>query len=370
VNGEFAFHVRAAARRTLGDRGRAFVRRAELATGLRPRVNQRLAHTASFPENRKAAVVIVADFELAWAWRYARMRSPLAEAHRKAANGRRNVQALLDLCDTYGIPITWDTVGHLMLNGCERIHGRSHDAMPRVPYFTNERWSYRAGDWFDDDPAAGADEPEWFAWYAPDLVQEIILRPTQHEIGSHSFSHIPFAESICPAEVAHAELQLCRAAASESALDLRTFAFPGNIAGHFDELRAAGFTSYRSVDMHAELDLPHLDPLGLWAIPAGLCLDRADTRWTGRDEFDAARRYIDLALETGLMCNFWFHPEMDPRHVDTLFPMLLEYLAAHRSQLWLTTSSGAVEWFESLAAETTSATSSGRQPAPSTGHAD
>jgi hypothetical protein len=320
-----------------------------------------------YPEDRKAAVVIVADFELAWAWRYARILSPLEEAHRKAANGRRNVLALLDLCDTYAIPITWDTVGHLMLNCCERTDGRPHDAVPRVPYFTNERWSYRAGDWFDNDPTAAADEPEWLAWYAPDLVQEIVARPTQHEIGSHSFSHIPFAESVCPAEVANAELQLCQAAAAERALNLRTFAFPGNIPGHFDKLQMAGFTSYRSVDRHTELDLPRRDSLGLWAIPAGLCLDRADTCWTGRDEFEAARRYIDVAMDMGLMCNFWFHPEMDPTQFDDLFPTLLEYLAAHRSQLWMTTSSGAVEWFESQATESASASRSGRQTAASSG---
>jgi hypothetical protein len=339
--------LRTAVRGALGDRGRALVRSIELSNGLRPRVNHRLAHTARYPEQRKAAMVIVADFELAWAWRYARVASPLAEAKRKAANGRRNVQALLDLCDQYGVPITWATVGHLMLSCCEREQGRAHHLLPRVPYFTNAQWRYRSGDWFDDDPAARPDSTDWLAWYAPELVDDILRRCVHHEIGSHSFSHIPFAESVCPAEVVSAELELCVEVALRRAVDLRTFVFPGNIPGHHDQLRAAGFTSYRSVDRHTELDLPRRDKFGLWAIPAGLCLDRAYACWTGQQQFDATRRYVDTAMETGLMSNFWFHPEMESADFDELFPTLFEYLAAHRSELWLTTSSGVVDWAES-----------------------
>ncbi|MGI9146214.1 MAG: polysaccharide deacetylase [Chloroflexota bacterium] len=339
--------VRTAVRAVLGDRGRALVRRAELASGLRPRVNRQAAHTLPYPDGRRAAVVIVADFELAWAWRYARERSPLSLALKKAAQGRKNVGSLLNLCDQFGVPITWAVVGHLMLDHCLRVGGVAHPELPRLPFFTNERWAYGQGDWFDFDPAlTDTTDPTWAAWYAPDLVRAIIDRPTRHELGCHSFSHIPFDEHLCPVDVVRGELQQCVALANQWGVELRSFVFPGNIPGHRASLREAGFTSYRTVAGTSELDVPRRDELGLWALPAGLCLDRAYTCWSAQEHFDSVRRYVDVAMETGLPCTLWFHPEMDRGEVEELFPMLFRYLSERRSDLWITTSSGLVQWLE------------------------
>jgi hypothetical protein len=346
VNVPFQVQLRSAARHALGDRGRALIRRAELASGLRPRVNRRRAHTLAYPEGKRAAVVIVADLELGWAWRYARALNQLDLAREKAANGRRNLRVLLDLCDAYDVPITWAIVGHLFLSGCDRNGGVAHPELRRVRYFSNERWRYRSGDWFDCDPGLRRqDSAEWPVWYAPDLVQAILDRPTQHEIGSHSFSHIPFEPAACPAEAASGELQLCRELAARWGIALRSFVYPGNIRGHLASLAAAGFTSYRSIGFW-ELDLPRRDALGLWAVPAGLCLDRAYQCWSAEEHFESVRRYIDVAIETGLLCSFWFHPEVNASEVDQLFPRLFDYLQGRRDELWITTISDLSRWLE------------------------
>src|SRR5207237_595247 len=73
--------VRAAA----GERGRAILTRANYALGRRPRINKLAAYSVPYPDQHRAAVVISADLELAWAWRYARIANdPPAFARRKA----------------------------------------------------------------------------------------------------------------------------------------------------------------------------------------------------------------------------------------------------------------------------------------------
>ncbi len=168
-------------RRSVPDRQRMLLSRLSLAAGLRPRLN-RASAPLEFPEGRRAALVVSADLELAWAWRFARASDdPSALAHRKAVQGRRNMGPLLDLCDRFGVPVTWCTVGHLFLDHCDG----SHPEIPRVPHLTNPLWRYDHGDWFDHDPgAADPSDPSWLDWHGPDLIRAILARPTAHEIGA------------------------------------------------------------------------------------------------------------------------------------------------------------------------------------------
>ena len=94
----------------------------------------------------KAAVVISADLELAWAWRYSKKSDdPKVLALQKAHQTRQNLPPLLDLFDQFNVPVTWATVGHLFLEECGRTNGRAHSDLPRPPYFENEFWRYAAG---------------------------------------------------------------------------------------------------------------------------------------------------------------------------------------------------------------------------------
>ena len=309
----------------------------EFALGHRPWVNYAAVPSLRYPDDHRAALVISADFELGWGWRYARVADPPGLARQKARQGRRNLGWLLDVCDHYQLPITWATVGHLLLEGCPHAPGPAHPELPRVPHFRNPWWSHLSGDWFDADPRrAGPAEADWETWYAPDLVRAILSRPTPHELGCHTFSHVPFTDQHCPAEVAAAELRRCQDVAGTWGQALRSFAFPANLAGNLASLRDAGFTAYRC-DARYELDVARRDALGMWAIPGGMCLERPYTSWTGRQYAALAKRFIDQAIELGLVASLWFHPEA---HADDLEEVLIE-VAAHihsrRSELWITT---------------------------------
>ena len=73
------------------------------------------------PYPHKAVLLLCADLELAWAWRYAKVNGDSKERARKLAQeARRNIDKIIHLCEAYKIPITWATVGHLLLEKCER----------------------------------------------------------------------------------------------------------------------------------------------------------------------------------------------------------------------------------------------------------
>lgn len=342
-------HVRELVRSSVSERQRMLLSRLSLALGLRPRVKQSAAHSLPFPGGKRAALIISADLELAWAWRFARgVADPVALAHRRAWQGRRNLPLLLDLCDQYQLPVTWAVVGHLFLDQCDRANGIIHPELPRVPYFTNELWAYQSGDWFDDDPGLSDNsDPEWADWHGPDLIRNILVRPVVHEIGCHTFSHTVFSDRYCPASVAAAELRSCREAAAAWGLDLKSFVFSGNLEGNYQALRDAGFRGYRIDDWY-ELDVPRRDAFGLWRFNGGLCIDRPFADYASTDQVHLLRRGVDMAIERGLVCGLWFHPETHPRDVDEIFPAIFEHIASRREDLWVTTMAEMADWLDNV----------------------
>jgi len=85
---------------------------------------------------------------------------------------RRALRKLLNVCDEASVPFTFDVVGHLMLTSCSGHHDGPY---PEA--------------WFAPDP--GTDVAVDPLFYAPDAVEAILRRPTDHELCSHSFSHTP-----------------------------------------------------------------------------------------------------------------------------------------------------------------------------------
>ncbi|MGB9963770.1 polysaccharide deacetylase family protein [Halobacterium hubeiense] len=84
---------------------------------------------------------------------------------------RAALRRLLDRCDAVGVPISFDVVGHLFEADC----GGDHDG------------PHRPG-WFENDPGTDAARDPLF--YAPELVREILDRPTDHEVCTHTYSHV------------------------------------------------------------------------------------------------------------------------------------------------------------------------------------
>jgi len=308
--------------------------------GMLPRVGSPPAPPiAGYPDARRAAVVFSADLELAWAWRYSKSggADPLADARRRARAARRNMPALLTLFDRYRVPVTWATVGHLFLEGCERVGGLAHPELPRVPHFQNEYWRYRKGDWFDADPCCLAEAAP--AWYAPDLVRAILDAEAGHEVACHTFSHVPFSDDACPSTVARAELEACQRAAARWGVALRTLVFPADLPGNLGEVARAGFAAYRAWT-GSELDWPRRDAHGTWRIPNGVCLEKPNPHWTDDAWVAALCRVVDRAVEVGAVCSLWFHPSTDSETVHRVLPLLLDYLRQRSADLWVTTIAG------------------------------
>ncbi|MCQ4334960.1 polysaccharide deacetylase family protein [Natronomonas sp. F2-12] len=90
---------------------------------------------------------------------------------------------LLHLCNKHDIPITFDIVGHLLHDSCSGEH----------------EGSYPQG-WWNEDPGTDAAIDPLF--YAPELARRISNTETEHEIGTHTYSHI-LCENVSADTVRH-----------------------------------------------------------------------------------------------------------------------------------------------------------------------
>jgi len=115
-----------------------------------------------------ATVTFSVEIELGWGLvQYDRLNALTAD--RKAETVA--LDRLLNLCDELEIPITFNIVGHLL-----RDRPLSSYEGPHEP------------GWFDDIPKTGIDSDPQF--YAPDLVDRILAASVNHEICTHTFTHV------------------------------------------------------------------------------------------------------------------------------------------------------------------------------------
>ncbi|MFC7098070.1 hypothetical protein [Halobaculum marinum] len=84
---------------------------------------------------------------------------------------RRYLRKLLRAADEHGVPISFDIVGHLLLDECDGDHPGP----------------YRPG-WFDADP--GTDLATDPLFYAPDVGRAVLDADVDHELCTHTFSHV------------------------------------------------------------------------------------------------------------------------------------------------------------------------------------
>ena len=235
---------------------------------------------------------------------------------------REVLAALLDVFDRYEVPATWAIVGHLFLDGCERIGGRAHPEIIRPDY------AWRDADWFADDPCEAATTTS--RWYAPDLVEAIIERATAHEIASHGFSHVMIGAEGCSAEAFDSELRAAAEAARRFDVRLRSFVYPRNSVGHQDVLRRHGYVAYRGARPDPFAALPGLrgrlvrtadqirptrlsvvspvDEDGLWNFPATALYGMDRRRGDARLWHHQLERRLDHAARHGGLFHLWFHP--------------------------------------------------------------
>lgn len=169
-------------------------------------------------------VTISLDFELAWGMceRPAAVDAVMSEDRRTESE---YLDRLLELCDRLRIPVTFATVGHLFLEGCDGAH-------PDVG----------AGDGLAADPAT--DRRTDPLYYAPDLVDRIRAATTDHEIATHTFSHVRCDR--VPASTVASELAAAADRHEERGLEPpRTLVAPRNRLPDYDVLRESGIETVR-----------------------------------------------------------------------------------------------------------------------------
>jgi peptidoglycan/xylan/chitin deacetylase (PgdA/CDA1 family) len=291
---------------------------------------------APFKNNAQAAVCISSDFEMSWAFRG---RGRHAAEH-IGITERQNVPRILQLLEKYSVPITWATVGHLFLESCERGEsGFPHAHMPRP--VVNDRWE---GDWYKHDPCTDFRKDP--SWYAPDLIQQVIACKTPQELGTHSFSHVSFADHCSTPELVQREMEECVRVMKPFGVKPRAFVFPHNISeySYLPLLADAGITAVRHRDKKIRLSYPERTPSGVYKIYESMNL-RAARHY---DYVDKARIFIEKAMERHAAYALWFHPS-DPIDVfENQFQGILKYVDSERKsgRLWVAPMSELVAYCE------------------------
>lgn len=168
-----------------------------------------------------ATVVLSLDAELRWG-----VHDCDEIPETRVSHARESWEYLLDLFEEYGIPATWAVVGHLFLQRCDGIHS-DHPA---------------GREWFPRDGRERVPDSDWFG---RGLITAVRDSEIDHEIGSHSFSHVEFGKQTVSREVAEAELECSVDAAKDCGVTLESFVFPRNSIGYRELLPAHGFSCYR-----------------------------------------------------------------------------------------------------------------------------
>lgn len=309
--------------------------------GRNPRILKSKKHHNFIPKNFKAVVLIQADFELAWAWRYTKSDpNPLKKAEEKSIQARKNIPKILELADTYSIPITWATVGHLFLENCDKVSGIPHPEMIRPEKFENTFWNFSGDDWYEFDPCTNYKLDPY--WYAPDLIHKILKAKPEQEIACHTFSHIDSSKENCTPELMESELKMCIDLAQKKGITLETFVSPGNFTGNIETIAQMRFKSVRSNNGNI-LGFPIKLKEGLWDLQSTLGM-RLREDWSIKYHIYRYKKIINKAIKKNRVCLFWFHPSIESKFIDQIMPVLFKYLDEKRSQIYISTTKDYIRW--------------------------
>lgn len=276
-------------------------------------------------KNSKGTFILSLDTELAWG----NIDKPISfEKNKKYYYITREkvIDALLKLMEEYDIKATWALVGHLFLESCGPWGEIKHPEIPRSPC------SWYKKDWFSLDPGTNINEDP--IWYGRDIIEKIIRDPVEHEIASHSFSHLIFNEEMSKSTV-KADLQKCVQIAKEMDIDLKSFIFPRHIIGFLEELNQAGFKAFRGgeptwyskmkmpallvkfshiIDQTLAISPPVVSPgmnAGMVEIPRSMqLLPKNSFRFLipNKSRKTKALKGIRKAVKEKKIFHFWFHP--------------------------------------------------------------
>ncbi|MFA5336710.1 MAG: polysaccharide deacetylase family protein [Candidatus Omnitrophota bacterium] len=313
--------------------------------GNSPRILSYPKNTVSkfIPFPHKAGIIISCDFELIWAWRFAKQIScDLEKAKEITIEERANIPFILDICEEFNIPLTFATVGHLFLERCERENGVAHPNIKRLKYFENRYWKFSSGDWFDDDPCCNWASAQ--GWYAPDLIGRILNSKVKHEIACHTFSHIDCRDEVCSPEILKQEIRECKNLASKCGIKLDSFVFPANLTGNLRALKEEGFSSFRTDE--DVLGFPKKNEYGLWQFPTTAQIGVSSYKWSIEYYIKRYKTIIERAMKHQRLCHFWFHPSTSKRFLEPVLTELFQFIDSARSELYVTTMGAYASYLE------------------------
>jgi len=318
-----------------------FLNKIKFGLGLDPIIEKRTDYQKFIPEGYKSVLILYADFELAWAWRYSKgVDNVLKYSEDYGLKERENIPEILRVCEEYNIPITWATVGHLFLNNCERIKGSAHSEILRPNYFENKFWKYDDGDWFDSDPCSNYLESK--SWYCPDLIKLILNQDTKHEIGCHTFSHLDCTDNHCPPAVFDSDILACKNAAKELGISLTSFVHPAHTIGNLKGLIKNGFSSYRT-DYSNILGYPNLFMDKLWEIKSTWEFVSFND-WSINYHIKRYQEILNRSIKNNSVCTLWFHPSIDSRFINDIMPSIFRNINEMKDDLYITTATEYVNY--------------------------
>lgn len=278
------------------------------------------------------SVVVSLDAELGWGFHD--LPDPPGN---RVESGRRGWSVMLELLDEFDVPATWAVVGHLMLESCDGVH-EEHPAPPG---------------WFDRERGAWADRED--LRFGPDLVEGVLEADADHELASHTFSHVLFGDPKTDRELAAAELDRATDIAADWGQPIDSFVYPRNDVGHRDVLAEYDVSAYRGLSPTRDgvrgvfdstvrdqslVTVPRTDEYGLVNVPASLFLfgfegparTVAESVWTD-PMLELARRGIDEAVRSDGVFHMWLHPNnLTSERDDRRMRSILSYLERRRSE--------------------------------------
>lgn len=281
------------------------------------------------------AFVVSLDTELVWG-----MFDTGAVAPERYAGTRNIIRSLLDLFDEHRIPATWALVTHL-LTDCRTSEsdGQSHSdsceqysrntALPCQQPLTSE------------------------LWHEPRILNWIEDAEADHDVGSHTHTHLVFNEAT--REGARSDIEQSVATASCHGIDMASFVYPRNAIAHRDILSDVGFEVYRGIDSRwyerSQMPAPVVKGArfadeatqwtpptvlprtesGLVEVPGSQIFRPVHAGWQYTPKESQRSRAIaglDRAARTGQIFHLWFHPfnfARDPERLLTEFEAVLAH---------------------------------------------
>jgi len=256
--------------------------------------------------------IISLDLELAWGFILNPRHKVLNILIKDPKKSRSTVDLLMELFEKFDIPATWAVVGHLFLE-----YGNYRDykelISEELPQF-KERWlSWELYNRLKYN----------LLYYGRDIIEKITDSPVEHEIGLHSFFHIPFSQ--CSREVAKAEIELGLRLAKKFGVAPKSFVFPKNYIGHVDILKNYGFRIYRGKDAGLcdenqnflirkvtgavdKIIAPPVFPLyrdGIWELPSSMCFCDPQAPFT---VLPRAKFGLYRSIRSRRIFHIWLHP--------------------------------------------------------------